>query len=233
MFHNNPKIFAAGTIASDLNDTGGKSFVSAADNFMENFDLMNPENYPGEEWLPIVGYPDYDVSNYGRIRTWIKPGNRKHRVRRDAPVLKKLHIGKTGYHVVSLNGDTRKVNRLVAEAFIPNPNNYKITNHLDGRKTWNHVSNLEWQNHLGNLLHAFRTGLNDGVKPRCSEDQWYPEYFVVVQMDMDGNYIAEYETASEACRQVGPDTRKIRRVCNGERRSTGGFKWKYKEERKR
>lgn len=68
-----------------------------------------------------------------------------------------------GYHFVALSKDNgyhnKLVHRLVAEAFIPNPNNYPCVNHKDGNKSNNSVSNLEWCTIKQNLHHAVETGL--------------------------------------------------------------------------
>lgn len=75
----------------------------------------------------------------------------------------KRKIDSKGYYVVSLsiNGKIidQRVHRLVAMAFIPNPNDYPIVNHLDGNKLNPHYTNLEWTTYKGNSEHAIRTGL--------------------------------------------------------------------------
>jgi hypothetical protein len=73
-------------------------------------------------------------------------------------------ISKTGYKVVSLHRKTTKLHRLLAIAFIPNPNNYTIINHIDGNKLNNELSNLEWCNHSHNLKHAYDIGLRKPTK---------------------------------------------------------------------
>lgn len=94
-----------------------------------------------EEWRPVLGFEqDYEVSNQGRIRS-----HRKGRVRILKPILEKWN----GYFTVSLfDADGRmhkvKVHRLVAIAFIPNPQGYSCVNHKDENKTNNNVENLEW-----------------------------------------------------------------------------------------
>ena len=75
-------------------------------------------------------------------------------------------IDRCGYREVILNGKNHRVHRLVAEAFIPNPNNLPCVNHIDGNKQNNSVKNLEWCTHSENMIHAYQTGLE---QPRCGE----------------------------------------------------------------
>ena len=76
-----------------------------------------------------------------------------------------VHINRNGYKFVVLgrNGD-EFLHRLIAEAFIPNPNNLPIINHIDGNKLNNSIENLEWCTHSQNTLHAYETGLTVGKK---------------------------------------------------------------------
>lgn len=110
-----------------------------------------------EEWKTIEEFPKYEVSNNGKVR--------------NKTTLKVLSsfIQNSGYDVISFSkGRTsikRTIHRLVAIAFLPNINNLKYVNHIDGNKHNNTVSNLEWCTNSENILHARRTGLNPYNKP--------------------------------------------------------------------
>ena len=98
-----------------------------------------------EQWMPVKGYEGlYEVSNTGKVRS-LK--NSRHNVRKE-PLLKKQRLGSWGYPVVALCKEGKSievlVHRIVAEAFIPNPNGYEVVNHKDEVKTNNLVENLEW-----------------------------------------------------------------------------------------
>ena len=116
-----------------------------------------------EVWKPIDGTDGkYEVSNFGRVRT---NGKR--------PGLLTLTKQPSGYRYAMIelsNGKKRncRVHRLVAQHFLPNPDNMKEVNHKDGNKDNNHVSNLEWCTRSHNVKHSFDTGLN---KPH----RWTPE----------------------------------------------------------
>ncbi len=109
------------------------------------------ENQIEEVWKDINNYTNYQVSNRGRVRNRSR-GN-------------KLIMGvpDNDYCVVTLcKNNTRKkvlVHRLVAQEFIPNPNNKPCVNHKDGNKQNNVVENLEWTSHRENTLHAIKIGL--------------------------------------------------------------------------
>ena len=107
-----------------------------------------------EQWKPIEGYRGmYDVSNHGRVRSHY----------RGDLTIKKQRINEYGYCTVNLHGEKGKricerVNRLVAIAFIPNPDNLSDVNHKDMNKLNNHVSNLEWTSHSDNVKHSYMNG---------------------------------------------------------------------------
>ena len=72
-------------------------------------------------------------------------------------------IDKCGYHEIMLNGKHYRVHRLVAEAFIPNPNNLPCVNHIDGNKQNNSIDNLEWCTYSENIIHSFKNGLQKKI----------------------------------------------------------------------
>jgi hypothetical protein len=105
----------------------------------------------------IPDYPNYAVHFIGRIVN-IKTG-------------RTLRMsGTIGYNTVVLYNDKGhkrfKVSRLVAKAFVENPNNYPIVNHLDTNKLNDYYTNLEWDTHSGNTLHAYSNNLINRAKPK-------------------------------------------------------------------
>ena len=106
-----------------------------------------------EEWRIIADFPNYEVSNYGEVR----------RVWKNHTNLKATAVNGFGYEIVHLsrNGENkhRPIHRLVAAAFIDNPDNLPEVNHIDGDKLNNCVSNLEWVSRSQNMKHAYSIGL--------------------------------------------------------------------------
>jgi hypothetical protein len=109
-----------------------------------------------EEWRSIEGFPGYEISSHGRVRSF------KHR----RVIIRKPYLDKSvGYYAITLFKEGRRylphVHRIVATAFLGSPPPGYCTNHLDGVKTNNRVSNLEWTTLRENTLHAHRMGLTD------------------------------------------------------------------------
>lgn len=135
----------------------------------------------GEIWVDVKGYEGlYKVSNKGRIKSLARGyknqygefGAKKEFIKtQKLNCFNKENKQERGYYVVNLARDDRgkwiRVHRLVAEAFIPNPEDKKEVNHKDGNKLNNNVSNLEWVTHQENCFHAWRTGL----RADCEEER--------------------------------------------------------------
>ena len=118
-----------------------------------------------------------------------------------------------GYLRVELRKDGERkvflIHRLVAEAYIPNPNNYETVDHIDFDMTNNCVNNLQWMSFNENI----RKRRGYGAKAvRCIET----------------NII--YPSAAEAARCFDLDPSTIRKVCRGERKRTGGYHWEFVKE---
>lgn len=128
-----------------------------------------------------------------------------------------------GYCHVTLQIDGKpkrfRVHRLVAEAFIPNPDNKPYVNHIDGNRQNNKVKNLEWVTPAENTQHAVSTGLMLPTREKA-----------VVQFDLNGNKIAEYVSICEAARQTNSQDGKICLCCQRQREQHNGYQWRYKNE---
>lgn len=129
-----------------------------------------------EKWKDIKGYEgSYQVSNMGRVRSvdrirYASNGKTMCKFFVKGQILKPSHTGKKtrnndGYLAVNLLQKTKRVHRLVAEAFIPNPDNFPVVNHKDGNTENNKVENLEWCTNEYNQKHA----ITHGLKPQGEE----------------------------------------------------------------
>ena len=125
------------------------------------------DDLEGEEWRDVVGWENsYEVSNFGRVRTKERLVKRKgNSVSVLTRKLKQCYIDEDGYARVSLYEDGRTqllgLHRVVAAAFVPNPNNFEQVNHINGIKEDNRASNLEWVTNTQNIRHSIETGLRD------------------------------------------------------------------------
>lgn len=166
-----------------------------------------------ELWETISEKQSYEVSNYGKIRRKLLNGYK----------YLKLFTDKDGYYRVCLCENEkriyRSVHRLVAQAFIPNPENKPTVNHKDGNKQNNCVDNLEWATIKENNNHALQTGLRNMKNDGCSKK--------VAQYDMNMNLIKIYPSAKEVKRQTGFSQGHISEVCRGEKKHYKNFIWKY------
>ena len=128
-----------------------------------------------------------------------------------------------GYVYVKLYGsdgiETRRVHRLVAEAFIPNPQGKDQVNHKDGIKDNNKVENLEWVTQKENNLHAIRNGLNS------TEAAVNAQKIRVKQKALDGTLIRVWDCMSDASRATGIPVSNISHNCSGRIRHAGGYLW--------
>lgn len=178
----------------------------------------------GEIWKDIEGYEGlYQVSNLGRVKSFKRKGCRQDRIL-------KCGISPRGYHQVTLsNGiqEATQVHRLIALHFIPNPENKRTVNHINGIKTDNRIENLEWCTYQENNLHAYKTGLKKGAclgKFGKDHNRSKP----VLQYSLAGKIIAEYAGQCEAERKTGIQSGSISLACRRKLKTAGGFMWGFK-----
>ena len=165
-----------------------------------------------EQWKDVPGWEDrYMVSNTGKV--WSKCTNK----------IRKTDFTPDGYEVIMLARDGKQygtfVHRLVAKAFLPNPNNLPIVNHKDENPRNNHVDNLEWctysYNNTYNNVHL-RTAQKIGRK--------------VYQYNSNGDLIGEYYSGKEAARILGiKSDSNISDCCNGRLYTIYGYVLSYDE----
>lgn len=163
-----------------------------------------------EVWKDVKGYEGfYQVSNLGRVKSLPRNGT----VKRER-ILTPHRVG--GYLHAELNmrgvHKGKKIHRLVAEAFIPNPDNKREVNHIDGNKHNNTVENLEWVTSSENQLHAFHV-----IKTQ--------KMSTVLQKDLEGNPIKEWYGINNAAKTLGIQAADISHCCSGQRKMAGGFTW--------
>lgn len=185
--------------------------------------------------VPIPEYSNYYlVSNYGDVYS----------IRRDKCLTPKMNLGY--FHVVlSVDGIAQNysVHRLVALAFIPNPENKPTVNHINEIKTDNYVGNLEWATHLEQNVHGTRIARameHTDWKARtqkmdyeqiAAKHNYYEinrmQMKSVIQMDLDDTPIARFDGISQAARALGIRPSHICCCLKGRRRTCAGYKWKY------
>ena len=195
------------------------------------------ENINNEIWRPVEGYEGlYEVSNLGRVKSIARIDSNNHFVKER--ILKLDCNGKDYIQITLFKDNKRKkylVHRLVAIAFIPNPNKYKYINHKD-RNTKNNCvylnkdgtvnvekTNLEWCTQKYNIHY-------DGCLERRSISQRNNVCSVcVIQYTKDGKYVKEWPSTKEVQRILGINHSNISRCCLGKVKSAGGSIWKYKK----
>lgn len=177
-----------------------------------------------EQWKPIAGFEGlYEVSNTGVIRTQgrtIKTHRKGTEYMKSYPArTMKVCLGKDGYLILSLRKDGlvyhKSVHRLVAEAFIPNPDNLPCINHKSEIKTENNVENLEWCDAKYNNNYGGRTERSIAHKRKK------------VACYKDGVLVKAFISQAEAGREMGIDSSAICMCCKGKIQHSCGYEWKY------
>lgn len=163
-----------------------------------------------EVWKNVVGYEGYyDVSNLGRVKR-----------------LETEHMltpqEMRGYYKVGLCVYSELkyfyIHRLVAEAFIPNPDNLPCINHKDESRNNNCADNLEWCTHKYNMTYGT-------IQQRISDTQNKP----IIQKTKDGKEVGSFKSALQVEKELGINYSNIRQCVRGNRKSAGGFLWEKGE----
>lgn len=157
-----------------------------------------------EKWKYIFKNEEYQVSNYGNV----KKGDK---------ILKTSRQSK-GYLTVKIKGTDKLVHRLVAQAFIPNPENKPTVNHIDGDKSNNKVENLEWNTYYENNHHAIDNKLRTANGKIARK---------IRQYDRQGNLIKEWDNITQIREKTQYKDYNIFKSCEKVHLTSYGYYWEY------
>lgn len=173
-----------------------------------------------EVWKDVCGYEGrYRISNMGRLMSCNAGNGTRDKIVKPQP-------NEKGYLMVHLydygRNKTVKVHRLVAQAFVPNPNNLPEVNHIDADRKNNRADNLEWVTRQANVTDAKNRGSMDSTFEKLRAHN-RKNQIPVVATDKASGVEKEYESINAAARACSVPAIHICNCLNGKRKSSGGF----------
>ena len=181
-------------------------------NFEEMWKERQLESFDGEIWKPCTESDYYEISNYGRVKQIGTMTKSKHPIPRITP----QRLDGKGYCSCSLittnskRSNGFKVHRLVGFCFIQNPNNLEQINHINGKKTFNKVDNLEWISNLDNMRHSYEIGLREF----SSRGEMNGRSVLNEENVRDIYENKEYKTIKELCEIYGTERSTIQAIMD-------------------
>ena len=188
------------------------------------------DDYTTEIWKDIVNYEGfYQVSNLGRIKSLNRTTSNGSKIK---SVILKGCKSTSGYDLVCLHlegkSKTVYIHRMVVEHFKDKKEGLYEVDHIDGVKNNNSASNLEWVTRKENMCRSWENGLMENQR-KVAVETGKKRAKAVIKMDMFGNVIEKYNSQTEAARENNLKTPHISMCCNGIRKATGGFTWKFSD----
>lgn len=186
---------------------------------MEIYKNLSLEDLPNEEWRFIPHTDElYMISNMGRVKSVDSVRYYKRHKRTCKSRIRKQFPNWQGYlacFVSNRNGEKIgiRIHKVVCDVFIPNPDNLPCVNHKDENKQNNRVDNLEHCTYAYNLTYGSRE---------------YEKDVPVLQYDLQGNFIKEYKSVTQAAVETNTNRRSISNATHGWAKSAGGYMWRPK-----
>ncbi len=212
---------------------GQKLFILLAlSSFMLITTLKAMSNIHEEIWKYVIGQEGkYQISNLGNLRsvTRVMFQSNGKKITITGRLIKQSKNRK-GYLVISLAKKHYSIHRMVANAFIPNPDNKPQVNHKRGVKIDNRASELEWctnkeNNHHARVVLGLKMGTPKKVRtPKILKQRpWYGH--PIYQISLDGFFIAEHQSITAAAKAVNRSAMSIQQVLRGRCNHSAGYYW--------
>lgn len=200
---------------------------------------LNLEDLPNEEWKDIKDFEGlYMISNYGRVKSLSRIIHASDRNIHRKDMIKKISKNNRGYYIIALFNinmfKRRLVHRLVAEAFIPNPENKPQVNHINPvtkNLCDNRVCNLEWVTSKENSQHSIALGR--ASKPPTHFGKNHPKHKSIYQINKNGVIENYWNCIADACRTGEYERHSIISSCKNINKTYKGFKWFYEKDYER
>ena len=175
--------------------------------------------YEEIKFYRIEMFPDYYVSRCGKILSTIKYRGTSLRIL-------KANLNSDGYRQVRIFGKQYKVHRITSKQFLINYEDKEEVNHKNGIRHDNNIENLEWSTKKENQVHSWKK-LNRVGTFKGKFDAAHNRSKKVKQLSLSGSLIKNWDSLSEAARQLKINRGNISNCCYGVVKQVGGFRWKY------